>query len=47
MDHNKIQSSRYVKDIINLRDLRKKLSHLDGMLEQWSFFKDIAKNFKN
>ena len=38
MDHNKIQSSRYVKDIINLKNLEK-VSHLDGMLGmQWSFF---------
>ena len=31
MDHNKVQSSQFVKKIIDLKDLKKKLKALDGM----------------
>jgi transketolase len=34
MDHNKIQSSDYVKNIINLRDLKKKISSFGWEVEQ-------------
>ena len=48
MDHNKIQSSRYVKDIINLRDLRKKVESFGWHVRECNghSFKDIAKNLK-
>ncbi len=48
MDHNKIQSSRYVKDIINLRDLRKKVESFGWHVRECNghSFKDIAKNFE-
>ena len=33
VDHNKVQSSQYVNDVINLRNLKTNLEVLDGMLK--------------
>ena len=49
VDHNKIQSSQYVKDVINLGNLKKKFQSFGWYVKRCNghSFKDIDKNLKN
>ncbi len=48
VDHNKVQSSQYVKDVINLRNLEKKFKSFGWYVKSCDghSFKDIEKNLK-
>ena len=49
VDHNKIQSSQYVKDVIDLRNLKKKFESFGWVVKNCNghSFKDIDKNLKD
>ena len=49
VDHNKIQSSQYVKDVIHLRNIKKKIQSFGWIVKNCDGhrFKDIEKNLQN